>query len=62
MVKSGVDEQSNAELTQQLNKMWRKLNERCKPGAPKPKPFKKRPAKNVKKANSPQKRDNTPRS
>ncbi|WP_462153470.1 ribonuclease P protein component [Pseudoalteromonas piscicida] len=39
MVKTGVDEQSNEELTKQLTKMWRKINERCKPGAPKP-PFK----------------------
>ena len=55
MVKSGVDEQSNEELTKQLNKLWLKINERCKPGAPKPKPFKKRqnkaknPAKNQQK-------------
>ncbi|PCK30262.1 ribonuclease P protein component [Pseudoalteromonas piscicida] len=41
MVKTGVDEQSNEELTKQLTKMWRKINERCKPGAPKP-PFKPR--------------------
>ena len=43
MVKSGIDEQSNEELTKQLNKLWRKINERCKPGAPKPPPFKKTP-------------------
>ncbi len=36
MVKTGVDEQSNAEISKQLTKMWRKVNERCKPGAPKP--------------------------
>ncbi|MDK1290283.1 ribonuclease P protein component [Pseudoalteromonas umbrosa] len=44
MVKTGVDEQSNEELTKQLNKLWRKINERCKLGAPKPKHHKKRPA------------------
>ena len=43
MVKSGIDEQSNEELTKQLNKLWRKINERCKPGAPKPPPFKNAP-------------------
>ncbi|SFC49521.1 ribonuclease P protein component [Pseudoalteromonas denitrificans] len=43
MVKNGCELQDNAELTKQLNKMWLKLNERCKPGAPKPAPFKKRP-------------------
>ncbi|KID55485.1 ribonuclease P protein component [Pseudoalteromonas luteoviolacea] len=46
MVKTGVDEQSNEELTKQLNKLWRKINERCKPGAPKPKHHKKRPTNN----------------
>ena len=48
MVKSGIDEQSNEELTKQLTKLWRKINERCKPGAPKPPPFKKRPNKSAK--------------
>ena len=50
MVKTGVDEQSNEELTKQLNKLWRKINERCKPGAPKPKPHKKRPTRTSNKA------------
>ncbi|CAM4270490.1 ribonuclease P protein component [Pseudoalteromonas byunsanensis] len=63
MVKDGIAAQSNEELTKQLDKLWRKINERCKPGAPKPKPFKKRPAKNAKPKKSPannqQKRDNT---
>ncbi|WP_010384853.1 ribonuclease P protein component [Pseudoalteromonas rubra] len=48
MVKTGVDDQSNEELSKQLAKLWRKVNERCKPGAPKPpprkRPGKKRPA------------------
>ena len=48
MVKNGIDEQSNEELTKQLTKLWRKINERCKPGAPKPPPFKKRPNKSAK--------------
>ncbi|MDC9515136.1 ribonuclease P protein component [Pseudoalteromonas sp. CST5] len=48
MVKSGIDEQSNEEITKQLTKLWRKINERCKPGAPKPPPFKKRPNKSAK--------------
>ncbi|TLX46033.1 ribonuclease P protein component [Pseudoalteromonas phenolica] len=55
MVKSGVDEQSNEELTKQLNKLWLKINERCKPGAPKPKPYKKRPYKGKKPAKTQQK-------
>ncbi len=41
MVKSGVDEQTNEELTKQLNKLWRKINERCKPGYKPKKPFNK---------------------
>ena len=48
MVKDGCDKQDNALLTKQLNKLWLKLNERCKPGAPKPPPFKKRPRKPTK--------------
>ncbi|WP_125718639.1 ribonuclease P protein component [Pseudoalteromonas rubra] len=44
MVKTGVDEQTNEELSKQLAKLWRKVNERCKPGAPKPPPHK-RPGK-----------------
>ena len=36
------------EITKQLTKLWRKINERCKPGAPKPPPFKKRPNKSAK--------------
>lgn len=32
MVKKGIDEQSNEEITKQLNKLWRKINERCQPG------------------------------
>ncbi len=42
MVKSGCDQADNAELTKQLNKLWLKINTRCKPGAPKPPPFKKK--------------------
>ena len=55
MVKTGVDQQTNAELTKQLDKLWFKINERCKPDAPKPKPFKKRPHKGKKAANTQQK-------
>ena len=50
-----TDEQSNEELTKQLNKLWLKINERCKPGAPKPKPYKKRPYKGKKPAKTQQK-------
>ncbi|MFC0119959.1 ribonuclease P protein component [Pseudoalteromonas xiamenensis] len=32
MVKKGIDEQSNEEITKQLTKLWRKINERCQPG------------------------------
>ncbi|CCQ10698.1 Ribonuclease P protein component [Pseudoalteromonas luteoviolacea B = ATCC 29581] len=32
MVKTGIDEQTNEEITKQLNKLWRKINERCQPG------------------------------
>ncbi|WP_105188750.1 ribonuclease P protein component [Pseudoalteromonas sp. T1lg48] len=32
MVKRGIDERSNAEIRQELDKLWRKINERCKPG------------------------------
>ena len=39
MVKNGVDELSNEELHKQLTKLWRKIDERCKPGyKPKPRP------------------------
>jgi ribonuclease P protein component len=38
MVKKGVDELSNEEIHAQLTKLWRKANERCKPGY-KPAPF-----------------------
>ena len=52
MVKTGIDKQSNEALSDQLSKLWPKINERCKPGAPKPKPFKKRPTKKAKKPQS----------
>ena len=42
------DSESSKPRTKQLNKLWRKINERCKPGAPKPPPFKKRPNKSAK--------------
>tara|TARA_Y100000588_G_scaffold152671_1_gene166814 strand:+ start:6846 stop:7271 length:426 start_codon:yes stop_codon:yes gene_type:complete len=32
MVKRGIDERSNAEIRAELDKLWRKINERCKPG------------------------------
>ncbi len=45
MVKSGIDELPNEELSKQLGKLWRKINERCKPGAAKPRPHYKKPKK-----------------
>ncbi|MFY8274606.1 ribonuclease P protein component [Pseudoalteromonas sp. SSDWG2] len=32
MVKRGIDERTNAEIREDLDKLWRKINERCKPG------------------------------
>ena len=32
MVKRGIDELSNEEIRKDLDKLWRKINERCKPG------------------------------
>jgi ribonuclease P protein component len=45
MVKDGCALQDNTLLRKQLDKLWLKINERCKPGAPKPAPFIKRPRK-----------------
>ena len=54
-----LSHQINSENSQnsptRCNKLWLKINERCKPGAPKPKPYKKRPYKGKKPAKTQQK-------
>lgn len=41
MVKTGVDAQTNSEITKQLDKLWLKLSARCKSNAPAHQPFRK---------------------